>query len=131
MRAQRTILAVLLASGALTLTGCKSIPDSSVYLGKWTVAAMGSSRMTTCPVVITKTDIPNLGERVMVKRDPPNPWGDVCDSYNGVYTITPEGALTREGTQPFQPTVRFVYDKDKNTVSVLTDEVGLQPMVRR
>jgi hypothetical protein len=131
MRTQRTILAVLLASGALTLTGCKSIPDSSVYLGNWTVAAIGGmGGMTTCPIVITKTDVPNVGERVMVKQDPTF-GGNICEVYNGVYTITPEGALTRETTQPFQLTVRFVFDKDKNTVSVLTDQVGLQPMVRR
>src|SRR2546422_628949 len=96
------------------LAGCGlSKPGASSYLGRWegTVDGVGASGIR-CVVAASK-----LAESIVIKTENAGANVGACrDVYDGIFTLTPEGSLTKSGPMGMNTTVQF--NKADGTLAV-------------
>ncbi|MGA3262904.1 MAG: hypothetical protein ABSC47_02535 [Terracidiphilus sp.] len=100
-----TCAAGLAVALAIALVACgPSKPTGAEYLGKWEAMSIGTD---ACQI-----DISRNGESFIMTLD--QSMGSVCDKYEGIFTLTPEGNL--KGGPMGQ--MILSYDKGKNRVAL-------------
>ena len=104
---------------ATVLVACgPSKPTGAEYLGKWAITTHIETYSFGCVLEISKTGESFLTRNVTKDRS----HAPLCDRYEGIYTLSPEGNLVAGGKQ-------MSLVKSTNEVEV-TGVSGMEPMKR-